>query len=136
MIIRTKLAGKGFTLLEIVIVVMVIGAIIMVVLGLPTSMNSVSKSKRAAAALEIAQKKVEDLRISGYANLVNSTTPVSDPRLLLLPQAVGSVDIEDCPIGICTNNEPVKKVIVKINWQEQQDLKDVTLNTFISEGGL
>lgn len=131
-----RLLSKGFTLLEIVIVVMVIGAIIMVILGLPSSINSVTRSKHASIALEIAAKKIEDLRVSGYANLAGETTSITDPRLAQLTSGTGSVEITDCPAEVCTNSEPVRKVNVKVSWSEAGGPKEVKLETFISEGGL
>lgn len=116
--------------------VSLIGVLILLLANLPNAMGLISKSKNISLAREIAVKEIEDKRSLSFINLVNDTSPISDSRIVLLPQGSGTVTVDDCKVEICTNNEPVKEVKVTITWRENSKDQEITLNTFIGEGGL
>lgn len=130
------LNDKGFSLIEPLLVVVMMGVIILVMANLPNAFNLISKSKNLSLAREIASKQIEDKRNVSFSNLVNGTTIIQDPRINSLPQGNGSVTVEDCSAQICTNSEHVKQVSVKVTWQNNSKLQTVSLKTFIGEGGL
>lgn len=127
---------QGYSLIELLLVIIVIGTSVFLLANLPNALNLITKSNHMSLAREIASKQIEDKRSINYANLVNDTSNISDLRLPLLPSSFGTVTVEDCDATICTNSEHIKKIIVTINWKDNNKDQKVTLNTFIGEGGI
>ena len=126
----------GFSLVESLLVIVMIGIIIVLMANLPNAFNLINKSNHLSLAKEIASKQIEDKRTVQYVNSVSNSSLVVDSRLSLLPQGSGSILVEDCSILICTNGEHVKQITVTINWKDMSKAQTVTLKAMISEGGL
>lgn len=127
--------GKGFSLIESLLVIVMIGIIIILMANLPNAMSLINKSKHLSLAREIAIKSLEDKRAIKYRDLTNGNNSINDSRLNLLPQGQGWVLVEDCDPSICTNNELTKQVTISINWKENI-LQTISLKTLISKVGL
>jgi type II secretory pathway pseudopilin PulG len=127
---------KGFSLVEVVLVVLMVGFIILLISNLPSSVKLIGDSKSSSLAREIANHKMEDVRNLGYDSIANGTSPIADPRLSKLPSGSGEVIIEDCPATICKNGELIKQVSVDVSWTEAGKSRDVKITTLISKGGL
>lgn len=127
---------KGFSLAELVIMILLLGVMVFLLANIPNALNLVSKSKHISLAREIASKQIEDKRSLSYGSLVNDSSPISDPRMSLLPLSSGTVDVDDCDAQICTNDEHIKQVTVTINWKDNNKNQTVVLKTLIGEGGL
>lgn len=127
---------KGISLVESLLVVVILGVIVLLMANIPNSLMLISKSKHLSLAREIAVKQIEDKRAISYANLTNDSSQVIDSRLSLLPQGVGTVEVEDCDSAICTNGERVKQVTVTLNWQDNNKTQEISLKTMIGEGGI
>ncbi len=76
----------------------------------------------------------------GFENLGEGVTQISDSRLKSIPQGTGSYTISPCPSTppdvICQNNEEIKMVEVKVNWNDEGKSREFKLTTLISSGGL
>ena len=127
---------KGVSLIELLLVIVVVGAIVFLVANIPNAIGLITKSRYVSLAREIALKQVEDKRAIAYANLVPDITQISDPRISLLPQGAGIVTVADCDPLICTNSESVKKITVEITWKDNNKEQKIKLDTLIGEGGL
>jgi uncharacterized protein (TIGR02598 family) len=131
-----QLTAYGFSIIEIVMVVAVAGAIVLIVANIPASINLIGKSNHEATAKEIAQQTVEDYRSRTYANIANGSNSLTDSRFTKLPGGTGVIVIEDCPQTLCQNGETVKKLTVTVSWNEKQEPRSVILTTLVAEGGL
>lgn len=127
---------SGFSLIELLLVIIVIGTSVFLLANLPNALNLISKSNHLSLAREIASKQIEDKRSINYVNLVLDTSDISDSRLSLLPSSSGTVVVENCDVAICTNSEHIKKIIVTINWKDNNKNQTINLETFIGEGGI
>lgn len=127
---------KGFSLIESLLVVAIIGSVVFLIANIPNALMLIGKSRHVSLAREIAVKQVEDKRTINYGNLVNDNSPISDTRLNLLPQGSGTVEVTDCDPAICTQGENIKVVTVTVNWQDNAKLQTVSLTTMIGEGGI
>ena len=127
---------KGFSFVEIILVLMIAGSIILLITNLPSSARLVGSSKYESMAKEIASRKIEELRSATYSNLTNGTTIVNDSRLSSLPSGSSQVVISDCLPSVCTGNEQIKQVSVTINWVDAGKNNKVAISTFIASGGL
>lgn len=129
-------AESGFSLIESLLVVVVVGVIIFLLASIPNSLMLIAKSKHLSLAREIALKQIEDKRTINYANLVNDSFPIIDNRLASLPQGSGMVVVADCDPAVCTGGEHIKQVAVLVNWLDNNQAQTVTLKTMIGEGGI
>lgn len=127
---------KGVSLIETLLVVVVVGGIVLLMANLPNAIGLIARSRHLGLAREIAAKQIEDKRATSYINLVNDTSSVSDPRVTLLPNGSGEVQVEDCDPLICTNSENIKQITVSIQWMENSKQQSVSLKTLIGEGGI
>lgn len=126
----------GISMVEIVLVIATIVFLALTITSLPSAISSINKSRHASIAREITSREVEYLRKQTYANLPNGTSNFADPNLSNLPNYAATYEIIDCPVQICSSSEKIKKVTVKVSWNELTDRKDVTLVTMIGEGGV
>src|SRR3989338_3233162 len=127
---------KGFSLVESLLVVAVIGSVVFLMANIPNALMLIAKSNHVSLAREIAVKQIESKRAINYTNLVNDNSTISDPRLNLLPHGSGTVAVDDCSPTICKNGEPVKQVTVTVNWKDNNKSQAITLKTMICEGGI
>lgn len=131
-----KLNERGFSLIESLVVIAIIGSIVFLIANIPNAMMLIGKARHVSLAREIAIKQIEDKRTINYANLVNDNSPIVDTRLSLLPQGSGTVAVEDCDAAVCTNSEHIKQVTVTVTWQDNNKTQTITLKTMIGEGGI
>lgn len=122
--------------MESLLVIAMVGVMVFLMANIPNAMNLVNKSRHLSLAREIASKQIEDKRNISFANLVNDSAAVSDPRINLLPDGSGTVTVEDCSSQICTRSENVKQVSVTVSWKDNNKNVTITLKTLIGEGGL
>lgn len=127
---------RGFSLIEILLVIAVVGMIILVLSNLPSSFGLIGSGNFETIAKQIGKKKIDDLRTQGYDNLANGTSSINDTRFNNLPNSSGQSIIQDCPITICTGGELTKQVTVILNWKDSGKSKSINIDTFISKGGL
>lgn len=126
----------GFSIIEVILVIMIAASIIFLIANLPSSAKLVGTSKYESIAKEIAYKKIEDLRSLTYLNLANGTSTINDSRISSLPNGAGEVTISDCNPTICTSNELVKDIAIKITWEDAGKDGKVEISTFIAKDGL
>lgn len=131
-----KPSEKGFSLIELLLVIAVLGSVVFLLASLPNALMLIGKSKHMSLAREIALKQLEDKRSINYSNLVNDSSEVNDIRLSLLPQGSGTVEVLDCDSSICTQGENVKQATVTVNWRDNNKPQTVILKTMIGEGGI
>jgi prepilin-type N-terminal cleavage/methylation domain-containing protein len=128
--------SRGFSLVEVIIVIFLTGTLVLVIANIPQAIRLVTGSQAESKVREVVAKKVEDIRLLGYDNLVNGTTSLDDPRLNDLPGLLASTVISDCPAEICTGGELAKKVSITVSWKENNEPKTYQVNTLVSKGGL
>lgn len=124
---------KGFSLVEILLVLAGVGLLVILLSAFPNSIKLVTWSRQQSLAREIAAKQIEQVREQSYINLAPGTQSFT---VNLLSEGSGEKIIEDCDPTICTNSELVKKVTVLVKWNQEGILRQVKLVTFISQGGL
>lgn len=127
---------KGFSLIESLMVIVIVGVIILLLANVPNALNLMTKARHLSLVREIAAKQIEDKRSVNYSNLTDDTLAINDPRINSLPSGSGTVTVADCDFSICTNDEPVKQITINISWMENNKQQTVNLKTFIGQGGL
>ena len=127
---------QGFSLVELLLVIVTIGFLVVLIAGIPNSLNLVGKSRHQSLAREIAVKQIEDKRAMQYDNLVNGTTNIADSRIGLLTDGSGTILLEDCSIQVCTSGESAKKITVTVSWKDSGKTQTLILYTLVAKGGL
>lgn len=131
MTLHTSHTVRGFTLIEILVVVGIVGTIA-VVLQLALSEGRLIKvAKGQEIALRVASNKLEDLRAGGYDNVPVSGT-FSDTQLATLASSTATLTVTDA-------NVATKQVVVTVSWKEAgvATLQTITLSSLITDiGGL
>lgn len=131
-----RATSRGFSLVEVTLVVLMVGFIVLLISNLPSSIKLIGDSKSSSMARDIANQKLEDVRNLGYDDIANGTTPISDPRLTNLVSGTGTVSVADCSDTVCKNGESIKQVTVEVDWSEAGKSKSLTLSTLVAKGGL
>lgn len=126
----------GFSLVEVVIAIFLVGAIVLVVANIPHAIQLITASQSESLVREAAAKKLEDFRLTGYDNLATGNANFIDPRLSKLPAVSATTSVIDCPLLLCPSGEAVKQVTISINWNENNSPKNFKIVTLISKGGL
>jgi prepilin-type N-terminal cleavage/methylation domain-containing protein len=127
---------SGFSLVELILVVMVVGFIVVLFINLPNSIGLIGKSHNLSLAKDIARQEIEDVRSQSYDNLADGTVALSDARLSSLNSGSAQEIISDCPVSICPNNEQLKQVLIEVDWKETGISKNIRITTFVAKNGL
>ena len=134
--INIKLKKSGFSLVEVIIAVFLVGVMIIIIANIPQAIKIITNSQSESIIREIAAKKIEDIRLSGYSNLVYGTTSFTDPRFSSLTLVNATSTIIDCPVTVCTQNELVKQATLNISWKELDKQKNFQISTLVAKDGL
>jgi hypothetical protein len=127
---------KGISLVEVVVVLATIGFLVLIIANVPSSLVSINKSRQTALAEEIASRKIESLRNTGFVDLAQGVSEFSDPDLFSLPSAQAEFEVTECPLEICSMGEDAKILQVRVFWGDFGNEHKVSLETLISEGGI
>lgn len=133
---KIKLRQRGFSIVEVVMVIAIIGLLVLLIYNLPNAITTNTNSKNRSIALGVAEKQMDLLRRQTYLNLTNGSTQFTDSALSNIPQGAATYTIEDCPEQVCTNGEDAKRVKIEVTWDELGEANSVNLETIITEGGI
>jgi prepilin-type N-terminal cleavage/methylation domain-containing protein len=127
---------SGFSLVEVIIAIFLVGAIILVIANIPYAIRLITASQTESLVREAVAKKLEDLRLTGYDNLATGNTTFTDARLNKLSGILAATNVIDCPVMICPSGEAAKQVTISVSWSENNSPKSFKIMTLISKGGL
>lgn len=122
--------------MELLIVIFLSGIMVLVIANIPGAINLVTSGGDESKVREVAAKKLEDIRLTGYDNLANGTTSISDSRLKSLHNVLASTVVTDCPVTVCKNSEQVKQVKITVSWSQNNEPKTYQIITLVGKGGL
>lgn len=122
---------KGFSLIEVVISLFILGVIILVYAASANTVTINQRAKNKQLAVRIAASEIETLRATPYASFPTSYN-LSNTMLANLPGgASGTVDITDY-------NEMTKQAVVTVTWTDagKFETSNYSLTTLVTQGGL
>jgi prepilin-type N-terminal cleavage/methylation domain-containing protein len=120
---------NGFTLIEILISVFIVGTMIFLFGTVINTKELTREAARKEIALRIAKNKLEVLRAGGYDALPQSGA-FSDSLLASLPSGTASTTVS-------AYNAKTKKVDVGVGWQSTRGAQYLMLTSLITNiGGL
>lgn len=107
---KKSLTARGFTLIEILVSIFILGAIAIIYLTAINTITLTREIRQKDIALRVIDKEIESLRAGGYAGL-GSSGSFSDALLSDLPNSSASTTIS-------SYNANIKQVDVSVGWQE------------------
>ncbi|PIR82303.1 hypothetical protein COU20_03000 [Candidatus Kaiserbacteria bacterium CG10_big_fil_rev_8_21_14_0_10_59_10] len=120
---------RGFTLIEILLTVFVLGASLALYTSAAMLTQALRSAKEQDIALRIAATKLEELRALSYDALPESGTFEAD-ALAALREGTGEITVSEY-------NQKTKQVTVTVSWNHSKGARSVPLSTLITEvGGL
>lgn len=130
-----KITQSGVTFIELIIAVGVLTVgILTLYLVIIYGVSINRKSKNLALSYEIANREMETVRNTPYANLINQTDGnfySGNTDLDKLPSGTGALTIENYQ-----DSDEIKKIIVEVSWQELSIIKTTTIVTLATVGGI
>lgn len=128
--------SKGLSLIELLISVTLISvSILAIYLALIYAVEVNKKAKNLALAYQISNQEMETIRNTPFESLTNVTDGdfLSDSatQLAQLNSGDGDLTIQDYE-----GDENTKKVIVEVNWSDNDGTQNVTFTTLVSKYGI
>lgn len=123
-------ASRGFSLVEVVISICIIGAILILLQSVVRTGVLVRTAKNEGVALSIARNELESVRSSGYSALPGSGS-FSDSLLSTLPSGATTT------LTVSAYNAKTKQVTVTVVWRDPGNTASTTvsLDTLITQTG-
>ena len=125
-----RLRRGGFSLIEVVVSIFIIGVILLMVQAVARSSVLVRTSKNQGVALAIARNEIEGLRAGGYAALPPNGSFPND-LLNSLPRSATTT------LVISAYNDKTEQVTVSVIWKDPGATASstVSLSTLITQTG-
>ena len=122
--------ARGFSLIEVVLTIGIVGAILIIFQSVLTSSALVRTTAFGDVALGVASSELENLRHGGYTALPASGA-VADNALSALPSGSENLAVTDY-------NASTKKVVVTVGWVDPRGgARSIALTTLLTKvGGL
>lgn len=123
-------SARGFSLIEVIVSIFIVGVILLMVQAVARSSVLVRTSKNQGIALAIARNELEGLRAGGYATLPSSGS-FSDSLLSALPSAATTT------LAVSAYNAKTAQVTVSVVWRDPGSAASstVSLSTLITQTG-
>lgn len=120
---------RGFSLIEILVSIALIGLIALVAAILVSTIGLSRSARHSALATQIAASALEAARAQGTAGIVSGQ--LHDPRLGELPEGSGSLKASAYDAGLT-------EVAVEVEWRDSRSslMKSVSLTTLIGDDGI
>ncbi|OYV63687.1 MAG: hypothetical protein B7X03_00810 [Parcubacteria group bacterium 21-58-10] len=127
---RRALPLTGFTLIEVIVSIFILGILLMLLQSVIQSSVLVRTSKNESIALSIARNEIESVRAGGYTALPVSG-PFSDSLLSTLPPAATAT------LTVSAYNAKTAHVTASVVWQDAgaRASSTVSLSTLITQTG-
>lgn len=126
-----KKTEQGFTIIELLVAIAVIGVLIPTLIGFVNTLNRFNDRARDLALVNsLAENKVEALRSAGYTGLNNGTTSFSSE----LSTSLGSP--KSASYTVSTPNTGIKQVDIVISYNDHGSTQTVNYRTYIGELGV
>jgi type IV pilus modification protein PilV len=119
---------KGFTLLEVLIALAILSIGLLAINAMTIMViQSNYKSRNLTTAVNLAQNKLDDLKISAYASIIAGS------ETNLNTEGVSGSGIFNRSVTVTTNATPSYKTVeVKISWIDPGS-REIAMQTIISE---
>jgi prepilin-type N-terminal cleavage/methylation domain-containing protein len=122
---------KGFSIIEVVISLFILGIIIIVYAASANTVTINQRARNKQLAVRIAVSEIESLRSTPYTSFPSSYN-ITNTMLANLPHgAMGTVTISDY-------NDMTKQIVASVTWTDpgKTASSNYSLTTLVTQGGL
>jgi prepilin-type N-terminal cleavage/methylation domain-containing protein len=123
---------RGFTLIEVIMAMAILAiGVIGVVRLLPVGLGASKSSEMMSKAAFLAQEKIEELKLAGFAQLV-----APEPAITLEGEQGGyswTAAIEEVSLEGLASSENIRKLILTVSWEEKDKTRAHDFVTYIGQ---
>lgn len=127
---------QGFTAIELLISISMIGIIVPSIIGLTTTINRLNNRANDMNIINsLVENKIESLRSLGFTGLSDGTTTFTDelPASIDSPRSATYTISNPAPVE---DNQDIKQVDILITYTDQNKSQSVSYKTFVGEVGV
>lgn len=122
---------NGFTVIELIISIAVVGILVPTLIGFVTTLNRFNDRARDMAIVNaLVENKVESLRSIGFGGINNGTTSFSSE----LPTTIGSP--KSATYIVTTPNTGIKQIDISVSYNDHGSNQVTSYRTYIGELGV
>ncbi len=126
-----KKNSLGFTTVELLIAIGMIGIIVPSVIGLTTTINKLNNRANDLNTINsLAENKIESLRSLGFTGLNNGTTTFTNE----LPPSIGSP--RSATYTVTSPQPDIRQVDIQINYTDHGTSQSASYKTYVGEVGV
>jgi type IV pilus assembly protein PilV len=119
-------AKRGFALLEILLALLLFSAGLVAIAGLyGTALDSGQDAEQTSIAVNLAQKRMEEIRNLSYASIVNESKTALVSPFTAYSRSVTAAELMN-PVGL-------KQVTVTVYWNIKGRETSISLVTYVSQ---
>jgi len=123
---------KGFTLIEVLITIMILGMVLISLIScFIYGFNVLARTKRTSIATQCVQKEVENIRSKTFAEILALGNTWTNENFVKLDNATGVRAIEDSGIGA-----DIKKLTISLTWTYRGRTMEQSIVTYITKEGI
>lgn len=122
---------KGFTIIELLIAIAVVGILVPTLVGFVTTLNRLNDRARDLTLINsLAENKIESLRSIGYSGIDPGTTSFSGE----LPITLGNP--KSASYVVTSPNTGIRQIDLTISYNDHGSTQTVQYRTYIGELGV
>ena len=126
-----KKAENGFTIIELLIAIAVVGILVPTLIGFVTTLNRFNDRARDMAVVNaLVENKVESLRSIGFSGISEGTTSFANE----LPNTIGSP--RTATYTVTTPNAGIRQIDISVSYDDHGMQQLTTYRTYIGELGV
>lgn len=131
MIFKRKKKDEGFTLIEVLITMVILGVVLIALITcFIYGFNVLARTRQTALAAQCAQKELESIRNMPFNQVLALGTSWTHENLAKLENGQGALTVQDSGLG-----EDIKKLTVRVTWTYRgRNMRDEIVTYVTREG--
>ncbi len=122
---------SGATLVEVLLAVIIFSLVILAFFGsFNLALKLTQYSRHISTATNIAESKIESLRLGGFDNVLPNSSPAATPQNEL------PVGFSKTYVEYFEGNVKIKQVRVIVYWASRPESNPIVITTLIGQGGI
>lgn len=128
---------QGFTLIELVVTIAVIGILLPVVIMLLSSINNLNgRANTLSTVNAYVENRIEAFRSAGFNSVAVTGGPVGFTGVDSLPESVPKPSSAEYTVSYLPSNTAVKKIDITVSYRSFGGSETRTYTTYLGELGV
>jgi len=131
MVFKRKKKDEGFTLIEVLVTLLILGMVAMALISCFIYVfNVLARTRQTALAAQCVQRELEAIRNMPFNQLLTLGTSWTHENLAKLENGQGALTVQDSGLG-----EDIKKLTVRVTWTYRgRNMRDEIVTYVTREG--